>query len=57
MGLNGFTILLLKHWNKYALKKGKHARSNQMPFMAKDLSKNIMKIENIKAIQQILKKQ
>ena len=48
MGSNGFTILLLRHWNKYALKKAKHARSNQTPFMAKDLSKNIMKISQLR---------
>ena len=56
-GFEKFYDITLKTLDKYALKKGKHARSNQMPFMAKDLSKNIMKIENIKAIQQILKKQ
>ena len=39
MGLKGFAILLLK----YAPRKAKHARGNQIPFMTKDLPKNIMK--------------
>ena len=33
----------IKTLDKYAPRKAKHARGNQMPFMTKDLSKNIMK--------------
>ena len=39
--------ITLKTLDRYALKKAKYIRSNQMPFMAKDLSKNIMKISRL----------
>ena len=35
--------ITLKTLDKYAPHKSKHARGNQMPFMTKNLSKNIMK--------------
>ena len=35
--------ITLKTLDKYAPRKSKHARGNQMPFMTKNLSKNIMK--------------
>ena len=38
-----FCNITLKTLDKYAPRKTKHARGNQMPFMTKDLSKNIMK--------------
>ena len=45
MGLKSFAILLLKLLllDKYAPRKTKHARGNQMPFMTKDRTKNIVK--------------
>ena len=38
-----FCNIILKTQDKYASRKAKHARGNQMPFMTKDFSKNIMK--------------
>ena len=38
-----FCNITLKTLDKYAPRKDKHARGNQMPFLKKDLSKNIMK--------------
>ena len=38
-----FCNITLKTLDKYAPLKAKHARGNQMPFMIKELSKNIMK--------------
>ena len=38
-----FCNITFKTLNKYAPCKAKHARDNQMPFMTKDLSKDIMK--------------
>ena len=42
-GFGKFCNITLKTLDKYALRKAKHARVNQMPFMTKDFSKNIMK--------------
>ena len=42
-GFEKFCNITLKTLDKYAPRKTKHARGNQMPFMTKDLSKNIMK--------------
>ena len=42
-GFKEFCNITLKTLDKYALRKTKHARGNQMPFVTKDLSKNIMK--------------
>ena len=42
-GFERFCNITLKTLDKYAPRKAKHARGNQMPFMTKDLSKNIMK--------------
>ena len=42
MGLRGFAISLLKTLDKYAPRKAKHTRGNQIPFMTKVLSKNVM---------------
>ena len=42
-GLEKFCNITLKTLDKYAPRKAKHARGNQMRFMTKDLSKNIMK--------------
>ena len=42
-GFEKFCNITLKALDKYAPRKAKHARGNQMPFMTKDLSKNIMK--------------
>ena len=42
-GFEKFYNITLKTLDKYAPRKAKHARGNQMPFMTKDLSKNIMK--------------
>ena len=42
-GFEKFCNITLKTLDKYAPRKVKHARDNQMPFMTKDLSKNIMK--------------
>ena len=42
-GFEKFCNITLKTLDKYAPRKAKHARGNQMPFMTKDLSKNIMK--------------
>ena len=38
-----FINITLTTLDKYALRKAKHARGNQMSFMAKDISKNITK--------------
>ena len=43
MGLKKFCNSTLKTLDKYAPRKAKHARGNQMPFKTKDRSKNIMK--------------
>ena len=42
-GFKEFCNITLKTLDKYALRKTKHARGNQMPFVTEDLSKNIMK--------------
>ena len=42
-GFEKFCNITLKTLDKYAQRKVKHVRGNQMPFMTKDLSKNIMK--------------
>ena len=42
-GFEKFCNITLKTLDKYAPRRSKHARGNQMPFMTKDLSKNIMK--------------
>ena len=42
-GFEKFCNITLKKLDKYAPCKAKHARGNQMPFMTKDLSKNIIK--------------
>ena len=42
-GFEKFCNITLKTLDKYAPRKAKHARGNQMPFMTKDLSKNIIK--------------
>ena len=42
-GFEKFCSITLKTLDKYALCKAKRARGNQMPFIAKDLSRNIMK--------------
>ena len=42
-GFEKFCNVTLKTLDKYALRKAKDARGNQMPFMTKDSSKNIMK--------------
>ena len=42
-GFEKFCNITLKTLDKYAPRKAKYARDNQMPFMTKDLSKNIMK--------------
>ena len=39
----GFCNITLKTLNKYAPRKANHGRGNRMPFLTKDLSKNIMK--------------
>ena len=39
-----FCNITFKTLDKYAPRKAKYARGNQVPFMTKDLSKNIMKI-------------
>ena len=41
-GFERFCNITLKILDNYALGKAKHARDNQIPFMTKDLSKNIM---------------
>ena len=40
-GFEKFCNITLKTLDKYAPRKAKHARGNQTPFMAKDLSKNM----------------
>ena len=47
-GFEKFCNITLKTLDKYAPSKAKHARGNQMPFMTKDLSKNIMKISRLR---------
>ena len=42
-GFQKFCNITLKTLDKYDPRKAKHARGNQMPFMTKDFSKNIMK--------------
>ena len=42
-GFGKFCNIILKTLDKYAPRKTKHARGNQMPFMTKDISENIMK--------------
>ena len=42
-GFEKFCNITLKALDKYAPKIAKHTRGNQMPFMTKDLFKNIMK--------------
>ena len=42
-GFEKFCNITLKTLDKYPPGKVKHARGNQMPFMTKNLSKNIMK--------------
>ena len=42
-GFEKLCNITLKTLDKYAPCKAKHAKGNQMPFMTKDLSKNIMK--------------
>ena len=42
-GLEKLCNITLKTLDTYALRKAKHARGNQMLFMTKDLSKNVMK--------------
>ena len=42
-GFEKFCNITLKTLDKYAPRKAKHARGNQIPFMTNDLSKNIMK--------------
>ena len=42
-GFEKFCNITLKTLDTYAPRKAKHARGNQMPFMTKDLSKNITK--------------
>ena len=41
-GFEKFCNITLKTLDKYVPLKAKHARGNQMPFITKDLSKNIM---------------
>ena len=41
-GFEKFCIISLKTLNKYAPRNEKYSRGNQMPFMTKDLSINIM---------------
>ena len=41
--LEKFCNITFETLNKYAPRKTKHTRGNQMPFMMKDLSKNILK--------------
>ena len=43
-----FCNITLQTLDKYASRKAKHPRGNQMPFMTKDLSKNIMKISRLR---------
>ena len=42
-GFGKFCNIILKTLDKYAPRKAKHARGNQMPFMTKYISENIMK--------------
>ena len=42
-GFENFCNITLETLDKYAPSKAKHAGGNQIPFMTKDLSKNIMK--------------
>ena len=42
-GFEKLCNITLKTLDKYAPRKTKYARDNQMPFMTKDLSENIMK--------------
>ena len=42
-GFDKFCYITLKIMDKYAPRKAKHPRDNKMPFMGKDLYKNIMK--------------
>ena len=42
-GFENFCNITLNTLDKYAPRKARHARGNQMPFMTKDFSKNIMK--------------
>ena len=42
-GFEMFCNITLKTLDTYALRKAKHARGNQMPFMTNDISKNIIK--------------
>ena len=42
-GFEKFCNITHKTLDKYAPRKTKHARGNQMPFITKDLSKSIMK--------------
>lgn len=40
-GFEKFYNIAFKTLDKYDPRKAKHARSNQMPFMMKDLSRNV----------------
>ena len=42
-GFEKLCSITLKTLDKYSPRKAKYARGNQMPFMTKNLSKNIMK--------------
>ena len=57
-GFQKFCNITLKTLDKYAPRKAKHARGNQMPFMIKYLSKNIMKRSRLrnKYLKKIMKK-
>ena len=47
-GFQKFCNVTLKTLDKYAPRKTKHARGNQMPIMAKDLFKNIIKRSRVR---------
>ena len=54
-GFERFCYVTLKALDKYAPRKAKHARENQMPFMTKEIFSQKY-YEKITAMQQILKK-
>ena len=54
-GFEMFCNISLKTLDKHAPSKTKHTRGNQMPFMTKDLSKNVMKRSRIR-LKMIMKK-
>ena len=48
-GFEKLCNITLKTLHKYAPRKAKYARGNQMPFMTKDLSKNVMKRSRLRS--------